>query len=171
MEHDAVEEWRSVVCAGEPLDLGSIYEVSSLGRIRPAGRNDLKQTPLKGRGYLVVCLSINGWSKNFRVHRLVAETFIGTPPSPSSEVNHINGITGDNRVENLEWTSPKENTRHAVATGLRPRCTSSVLSEMDVLEIRRLRSAGVKRRVVAEQFGVTVFNIKAIDLRKSWKHL
>lgn len=165
------EEWRNVVCASELLDIGSVYQVSSLGRIRPIGSDVLKQTPLKGRGYLVVGLTVSGWNKNFRVHRLVAETFIGSPPAPDSQVNHINGDKGDNRVDNLEWSSPRENTVHAVTTGLITSETRSKLSTTDVLEIKRLRAAGIKRRIVAEQFAVSVHNIKAIDLRKSWKHL
>lgn len=48
------------------------------------------------------------------VHRLIAEAFIGPPPTTQHEVNHKNGVRCDNRVENLEWVTRRENARHAI---------------------------------------------------------
>lgn len=163
------EEWRDMSGLDELLPVGDLYQVSSHGRIRKKGGRVL--TLSAQRGYLVVCLTVNGWSKNFRVHRLVASTFHGAAPFPDAEVNHINGVKDDNCTGNLEWASPQENTTHAIVTGLRKQHTSAILSESDVLEIRRLRAGGAKRRLLADKFGVSVHNIKAIDLRKSWRHL
>ena len=51
------------------------------------------------------------------VHRMVADTWLDNP-NHYRDVNHINGDKSDNRVENLEWTTHRENMRHAVQTGL-----------------------------------------------------
>ncbi|PPS62678.1 NUMOD4 motif-containing HNH endonuclease [Pseudomonas sp. BRM28] len=98
------------------------YEASSLGRIRSFIRTRvvggvrqpriLKQKPNKD-GYLLACVT----RKHRTVHRLVAMAFLGESDLP--QVNHLNGIKADNRIENLEWCTISENVRHAIDTGLR----------------------------------------------------
>lgn len=56
-------------------------------------------------------MSKNGKQKDFPVHRLVADAFISNPENKPF-VNHINADTQDNRLENLEWATPKENAEH-----------------------------------------------------------
>lgn len=71
----------------------------------------LKQENCKN-GYKRVSLCINGNVVRSLVHRLVAKTFIPNPEN-KCDVNHKNGVRGDNRVENLEWVTRAENIKHA----------------------------------------------------------
>jgi hypothetical protein len=73
---------------------------------------------LDAYGYYQVCLCNKGQIKKFRVNRLVAEAFI---PNTNNykQVNHINGIKTDNRIENLEWVTPSQNMLHAYKIGLK----------------------------------------------------
>ncbi len=89
------------------------YMISSDGRIFKDGK-DVKQHP-NGRGYLKVFLWIQGERISKSVHRIVAENFIPNPEN-LPVVNHKNGNKLDNRIENLEWVTYKENTRQFLAT-------------------------------------------------------
>lgn len=91
------------------------YEISTYGRIRSfKGRSQpkmLKQA-YSERGYSSVSLCVLSVKTMFRIHRLVAETFIQNPEN-KSEVNHIDGNPKNNNVENLEWCTPSENMKHS----------------------------------------------------------
>lgn len=70
------------------------------------------------KGYAIVNLyDKDKKMKSLTVHRLVAKAFISNPQN-YSDVNHINGIKLDNRVENLEWCSKQQNTKHAFDNNL-----------------------------------------------------
>lgn len=94
------------------------YQVSSQGRIwSVVSQRYLKQKINRG-GYCCINLyAKNGKMKSERIHRLVALAFIDNPNN-FSVVNHLNGMKTDNRVENLEWTTQKENVRHAYDNNL-----------------------------------------------------
>jgi len=97
------------------------YKVSNLGNVKGMlfhGRShehSIKPV-LHHTGYLIVQLSKHP-SKSFVVHRLVAKAFI--PPIAGKPcVNHIDGNKTNNRVDNLEWVTYAENTKHAIHAGL-----------------------------------------------------
>lgn len=117
----SIKEWAII---------NDAFAVSSCGIVLSLPR----QCKTKGGGYRTVpskvltqyedkdgykLVTCKGLSKNgqVRVHRLVAECFIGQCPD-GHEVNHIDGAKTNNRVENLEYVTSKENSIHAVKIGL-----------------------------------------------------
>ena len=75
-------------------------------------------------GYLKVTLSKNGKRFQTMAHRIVAMTFLENPEN-KEQVNHINGIKDDNRVENLEWVTSQENIAHSYKNGLQGRSSKT----------------------------------------------
>jgi hypothetical protein len=59
-------------------------------------------------GYVILYIN----KKGYKLHRLLAIQFIDNPED-KPYINHKNGIKNDNRLDNLEWVTAKENTRHA----------------------------------------------------------
>ena len=98
------ETWRDVP------GLEGFYSVSSFGSVYSirSGKT-LKQK--NSSGYKRVCLSVCGKRKDVLVHRLVALAFIDNPEKKPT-VNHINENKCDNRVENLEWATHREQNVH-----------------------------------------------------------
>lgn len=107
-----------------------LYEVTSSGEVRSVDRDivrrDGKPLHITGRrispsmsnaGYLRVPLKVGGKTRQVSVHRLVALAFVPNQDG-KPQVNHLNGDKTDNRAENLEWATPKENIAHAYRTGL-----------------------------------------------------
>lgn len=110
--------WKRMVYRG--VDLGDYYLVSDDGQIKGVKSGRTRRQTISKKGYMLCAISL-GSRKNktcIRVHKAVAETFIQNPEK-KPEVNHLDGNKRNNCVTNLEWVSPKENTRHATETGLR----------------------------------------------------
>lgn len=71
-----------------------------------------------GMGYLRIKLTKDTKTKRHMLHRLIANAFI--PKIEGKDyINHINGNKKDNRIENLEWCTQSENTKHAWNLGLK----------------------------------------------------
>lgn len=92
-----------------PINEADSYEVSSLGRVRHGARV-LNPAPRKADGYVLVTLSLGARRSriNRLVHVLVAGAFLPNPEN-LPVINHINCRRGDNRLENLEWTTVQQN--------------------------------------------------------------
>ena len=105
-----MEEWADVP------GYEGFYRVSTLGRVESLRhKRTSKPGILKGsvstQGYVRVELWRDKHPKVISVHRLVAKTFIPNPDN-LPQVNHIDGDKANNRVENLEWVTSKQNVNH-----------------------------------------------------------
>jgi hypothetical protein len=122
------EIWKDVIGFEGLYMVSSLGQVKSLkrtferpyqGKIRMKTINERILKPHIGKtGYCYINLKNKENSIHATIHRLVAKAFLinlGNKP----QVNHINGVKTDNRLENLEWVTTSENGIHAYAIGLR----------------------------------------------------
>lgn len=129
-DDDIVKEvWKPIV------NYEGLYEISNFGRVKSVLRKVLHPSLVNGakyktipekirkpnimKGYHCIGLVKDGNVKIYRIHRLVIEHFGERQPSEEYQVNHIDGDKSNNRIDNLEWVTPRENTLHAIKTGLR----------------------------------------------------
>lgn len=164
------EVWRAVV------GYESTHQVSNLGQARTVKRpHRLLGLRVYRGGYLRTTISTKNRQQHRPIHRLVAEAFIGLPPTPNHQINHIDGNKTNNRADNLEWCTVQENQLHAYAIGLStPRRGTqhgrAKLSEAQVIEIRGLLGT-MPQHAIAAIFNVRQPQIHRIATRKLWGHL
>ena len=95
------EEWKT-------LFFNNNYEVSNLGRLRNKKTKVIAKGTIKKNGYVVVSVD----NQNYRLHRLVLQTWCPNENYEELTVDHINGNRSDNRLENLRWATQEENTAY-----------------------------------------------------------
>lgn len=112
------EIWENIVWYEWYYQISNLWNVKSIDRFRKNWNIWYIQIwkPIKKeecKGYLRVSLCKFWNIKRIQVHRLVAQAFIPNPEN-KPQVNHINWIKTDNRVENLEWVTCSENSIHSI---------------------------------------------------------
>lgn len=162
------EEWRAIP------GYEGVYEASSLGRVKRVRSGRILATAEDGKGYLLTHLCKGGVRWLTQTHRLIAMAFIRADLAGVT-VNHLNGVKGDNRIENLEVISHRGNIHHAIATGFRnltgQRNGNAILGEEDVAAVRAMIATGRSSREIARLYSVSKSCIDKIRIGRTWKHL
>jgi hypothetical protein len=160
------------------------YEVSSLGNVRGINRlrkgknglcllkgKDLKQSFNK-KGYPEVRFRKEGCHTRL-VHKLVASAFL-TKPEGCTQINHINGVKTDNRLENLEWVTQSENQLHAYKLGLQPSRAGegngrAKLNDEKVTALKELYNSGKSIKEISKITNINLYTVRQIIYGQTWK--
>lgn len=171
------EEWRDI-----PNFEG--YQVSSFGNVRGVDRlrrskigmrltrgKELKQL-LNKKGYPEVRLRKNGCHTRL-VHKLVASAFM-IKPEECTQINHINGIKTDNRLENLKWVTQSENQLHAYNLGLQPSKAGenngrATLTDEDVTTLKKFYNLGKSSKEISKVMNISLHAVRQIISGRTWK--
>lgn len=180
------EEFRDVI------NYEGLYQVSNYGRIKSLdkvvdtnnqyykkSKKILKGKILKQRilrKYYCVGLTKNKKQKTNFVHRLVAQAFISNPNNLPC-VNHKDGNKKNNKAENLEFVTHKENSLHSiyVLNNKKPPIHKgesnkfSKHSKKEIDELRKKRNLGYTLKQLSIEYGYTITHISNICTYKSWK--
>lgn len=144
------------------------YWIYENGQIWSDKKKDFKKLTTTPNGYLKVCLYKNNILYNFLVHRLVAEAFIPNPENKPC-INHIDLDKTNNKVENLEWVSYKENNNHSNHNE-----KMGLSHEKPVIKINKNNKSKIEEygsiRKAAKSNNIKETNISAVCLRKPHYH-
>ena len=165
------ELWKDVI------GYSGYYQVSNLGRLKALSRKIInggvfhnkkerigKQKPGRKDGYVRVTLHKEGKREVRLLHTLIARSFLQNLEN-RKEINHVNGVKEDNRLENLEWSTRSKNVQHAFDTGLaqgmcgknNPACKYDDIKALTVLSFPK-----IPRKELAEKTGTTIGFIKGL---------
>jgi hypothetical protein len=174
------EIWKDIINYEGLYQISNYGRVKSLAKIRKSSKVSysskerlLSLTKNNGNGYLICCLCDGMTKKNHYFHRLVARHFINKPEG-CDVVNHIDANRKNNKVENLEWVTTKENIHHTIKLGRKTdigvNSPNTHLVENDVIEIYKLAISGkVRQYDIGAKFNITQSAVSCIKMRKTHK--
>lgn len=105
-----------------------LYQVSNLGRVRSIKRSKILSPCKNSLGYRTVSLCNNGSKKTISVHVLVWRMFKGFEVIKGFDVDHIDNDKGNNRLDNLQYITHKENSLKNPAKNVRRRRDGSEMA-------------------------------------------
>jgi len=118
---DLEEIWKKLIID----NINYHYEVSNTGNIRSTTTKRILKPSLRN-GYLAITICRDNTKKTYNIHQLIILMFIGEKENDMIIVNHKNGNKEDNNINNLEYITYKENTKHAIENKLVPKVTKKV---------------------------------------------
>lgn len=142
--------------------MNGIYQVSNLGDIKNIKTDKTIKPEITKNGYLRVTLFNKNKVKHILIHRIVAKSFIGINSKKNDlkhlQINHKDGNKTNNNLENLEWCSAKDNTKHSLLKGIRnmkiPYSKYKIVCEK--------YSNGQTMKDIANEFSVSISRIRDI---------
>lgn len=162
-----MEQWKSVKGYEGHYEVSNLGNVRSINRIDSIGRKRKSVTlkPSKNtEGYFGVNLCKDGIVTYTRLHKIVAINFL-TKQAEDDVVNHINGIKHDNRLENLEYCTQKQNLNKCIYYKQRNTNLNS-LSDKEIIEIMKSYYESIKQRNEKNYYVLEKYNITSDTLRQ-----
>ena len=151
------------------------YFISPDGKIFSKYLNRLMKPKLDKDGYLEVSLRTeNKEPRYFRVHHLVAFTYIGKPSLNLKDptIDHIDNHPLNNHYSNLRWVERGYNSSIRHNKGIGELNHEAILTDQDVIEICELL---IKKQYtlkeIGEMFNVSKYTISNIKRKVNWKHI
>jgi hypothetical protein len=129
------------------------YEISILGRVRNGETKRILKQIKDPYGFALVHFHFQ--NRYFRIHRLMAETFLELPPY-SYEIEHLDGNRMNNALENLRVIRHRGNSK---------------INEVNVQLIRDLYINGWSNKAIAKKYGLNPDHVYRIIKRETWKHV
>jgi hypothetical protein len=104
------QQWRPITVS---LQRNTHYEISDDGQVRNVKTNRVLKTHFNHNGYLIVKIYAHGISYSFSVHALVWDAF-SEQSRAGKVIDHINEDKSDNRLENLQLLTNRENVSKSI---------------------------------------------------------
>ena len=165
------------------------YEISDHGRVKSLKRmhhglctdHRILIPLLYRKGYLKTHFATCGGTRSIKrvfLHRAVYEAFHGPIPDGLT-INHKDGNKANNRLDNLEVATMRQQTDHAIANGLRyqtengERRRTATITDETARAIFRLYDEGRGTRIceLSRQFGVRYGTVQRIVYKSRWLHI
>lgn len=174
-----MEEWKDIAGFDN-------YQISNYGRVKNKNTERILSSCISRNGYIKVTLRASNKTHVVYIHRLIAEHFLNNPSEEQLlwasntvygkvQVNHIDGNKLNNHIDNLEWSTGKENIKHSYDTELNLPKRAEVngkLTEEQVIEIRRLyKETNCTQKELGIKYNTNPRNIGYIINRDTWTHI